>query len=300
LSFKPSEYDSASTARILYFTFEEYANYWQIITDVFSRQAVEFGGFYRYAEQNRRKRGTQEVDAAFLEQIEGWRDILANNLILRNSHLTSRQLNFTVQQTIDRIVFLRICEDRGIEKYGQLLKLIHSKNIYSQLLQHFYHADARYNSGLFHFQTEQHREQPDLLTPLLQIDDKPLKDILKHLYYPASPYEFSVLSADILGQIYEQFLGKVIHLTAHRSAIVEDKPEVKKAGGVFYTPIYIVDYIVKNTIGVLLADKQLKKPPILKIIDPACGSGSFYWVFINIFLIGIKIFIYKIRKNGQQ
>ena len=75
-----------------------------------------------------------------------------------------------------------------------------------------------------------------------------LKDILKSLYYPDSPYEFSVLPADILGQVYEQFLGKVIRLTAHR-AVVEDKPEVNKAGGVFYTPTYIVKYIVQNTVG---------------------------------------------------
>ena len=94
---------------------------------------------------------------------------------------------------------------------------------------------------------------PDELTLSLSIDDKPLKDIIKGLYYPESPYEFSVLSADILGQVYEQFLGKVIRLTDGHRAVVEDKPEVKKAGGVYYTPTYIVDYIVKNTVGSLLA-----------------------------------------------
>ena len=45
-----------------------------------------------------------------------------------------------------------------------------------------------------------------------------------------------MLPADILGQVYEQFLGKVIRLTAGHRAVVEDKPEVRKAGGVFYTP----------------------------------------------------------------
>ena len=102
-----------------------------------------------------------------------------------------------------------------------------------------------------------------------------LKDILKRLYYPDSPYEFSVLPADILGQVYEQFLGKVIRLTAGHQAEVEDKPEVKKAGGVYYTPTYIVDYIVKNTVGKLLEGKTPKKAAELRILDPACGSGSF-------------------------
>ena len=85
--------------------------------------------------------------------------------------------------------------------------------------------------------------------PSLNIDDKTLKDIIKRLYFPDSPYEFSVLPAEILGQIYEQFLGKVIRLTEGHQAVVEDKPEVKKAGGVKYTPVYIVEYIVQNTLG---------------------------------------------------
>src|SRR6185312_841940 len=74
---------------------------------------------------------------------------------------------------------------------------------------------------------------------------------------------------------YEQFLGKVIRLTENHQAKVEDKPEVKKAGGVYYTPTYIVDYIVQNTVGKLLEGKTLKQAAALKILDPACGSGSF-------------------------
>jgi hypothetical protein len=137
-------------------------------------------------------------------------------------------------------------------------------------------ADDRYNSGLFHFRHEKDEaEPPDNLTPKLTIDDKPLKEILHRLYYPDSPYEFSVLPADILGQVYEQFLGKVIRLTSDHRAVVEDKPEVKKAGGVFYTPTYIVDYIVKNTVGKLLVGKTPKMAQSLRILDPACGSGSF-------------------------
>ena len=63
-----------------------------------------------------------------------------------------------------------------------------------------------------------------------------LRLLLKILYYPNSPYEFSVLSPEILGNVYEQFLGKVIRLTKWPQAKVEEKPEVKKAGGVYYTP----------------------------------------------------------------
>ena len=106
------------------------------------------------------------------------------------------------------------------------------------------------------------------------MDDKVLKEIISDLYYP-SPYVFRHIPADILGQVYERFLGKVIRLTAGHQAKVEEKPEVRKAGGVYYTPTYIVDYIVKNTVGKLLEGKTPAEAAELKIVDPACGSGSF-------------------------
>jgi hypothetical protein len=173
-------------------------------------------------------------------------------------------------------VQLRICEDRGIENYGRLYALLNGETVYARMFELFRLADERYNSGLFHFRYEKERPTaPDELTPSLVIDDKVLKEVIKNLYYPESPYEFSVLPADILGQVYEQFLGKVIRLTPAHQAKVEDKPEVKKAGGVYYTPTYIVDYIVKNTVGKLLEGKNPRQAEKIKILDPACGSGSF-------------------------
>jgi len=137
-------------------------------------------------------------------------------------------------------------------------------------------ADDKYNSGIFHFRPEKDRaEAPDELTLKLKIDDKVLKDIIRRLYYPESPYEFSVLGADILGNVYEQFLGKVIRLTAGHRAVVEEKPEVKKAGGVYYTLAYIVEYIVNNTVGKLCEGKSPRQIEKLRILDLACGSGSF-------------------------
>ncbi|MBW6503959.1 Eco57I restriction-modification methylase domain-containing protein [bacterium] len=273
---KPSAADKASAGRIRYFTYAEYSEKWGEIASVFSKDAVLKGSFDKYAETTRSRRGTAEVDAAFLQEIETWRDLLARNLAIRNPRLSQRELNFGVQRTIDRIIFLRICEDRGIEPEGRLLGLTNAPGIYGRLLELYRKADERYNSGLFHFRQEKGRaEEFDRLTPGLTIEDKVLKDILKNLYYPDSPYEFSVLPADILGQVYEQFLGKVIRLTAGHQAKVEDKPEVKKAGGVFYTPTFIVEYIVRNTVGRLLEGKTPKEAEKITILDPACGSGSF-------------------------
>ena len=273
---RPASTDKASVARTLYIPCEHYDERWDEIAGVFGKQAIQKGSFDAYADSTRAKRGTAEVDTSFLKEIEGWRDALARNIALRNPSLTQRELNYAVQATIDRIIFLRICEDRGIEPYGLLRGLVNGQNTYARLKELFYQADARYNSGLFHFSDEKGRPGiADRLTLELTIDDKVLKDILKRLYYPESPFEFSVLPADILGQVYEQFLGKVIRLTAGHRAVVEDKPEVKKAGGVYYTPTYIVDYIVEHTVGRLLEGMTPKQVSGLRICDPACGSGSF-------------------------
>jgi predicted type IV restriction endonuclease len=273
---RPVKTDSASTARVMYLTYRDYARGWEELAEIFAREAVLKGSFDRYAESTRRKRGTAEVDEAFLGEIEAWRELLARNIALRNPDLTQRELNFAVQRTIDRVVFLRICEDRGVEPYGRMRELLDGEGVYEGLVRLFRRADERYDSGLFYFGAEKGRaDLPDELTPALALDDRPLKQIIGGLYYPDSPYEFSVLPADILGQVYEQFLGKVIRLTPRHRAVVETKPEVKKAGGVYYTPTYVVDYIVRHTLGQLLEGKTPRTAAGLKCLDPACGSGSF-------------------------
>ncbi len=288
---RPSDKDKASAGRINYYTFEEYADRWREIWDVFSREAVWAGSFDQYAQAGK-GRGTSQVDAEFLREIEGWRDTLARNMALRNPHLGIDDLNDAVQRTIDRIIFMRMAEDRHVEPYEQLGRLAaptpgpspaksagEGSSIYADLIDLCRKADARYNAGLFDLSPT-----GDRITPALTVDDKVLKPIISGLYFPQSPYEFSVLPIRVLGNIYEQFLGKVIRLTAAHQAKVEEKPEVRKAGGVFYTPEYIVDYIVKNTVGKWLADHvgaRSPRPgrghpaPTFRVLDAACGSGSF-------------------------
>jgi type I restriction-modification system DNA methylase subunit len=272
---RPNVNDKPSTARIFYCTYKEYGDKWEQIANIFGKEAVRKGLFDTYASEKTTKRGTTTVDKEFLAEIEGWRNELAKNIAIRNGKLSVYDLNFAVQKTIDRILFLRICEDRGIERSEQLLGLISGSRIYPRLFELFEKADEKYNSGIFHFRREKDRpEGPDELSAKLKVDDDILKKIIRNLYYPC-PYEFSVMPAEILGQVYEQFLGKVIRLTESHQAKVEPKPEVKKAGGVYYTPSYIVDYIVKNTVGKLCENKTPKQIEKLKILDPACGSGSF-------------------------
>ena len=243
---KPSAKDKAGAARIAYYTFSEYLARLDEIYSRFSYAAMEKGNFDRYAE-SKKPRAVQPVDEAFLEDIEGWRKKLAQNISLRNQRLTVYDINYAVQVIIDRIIFLRIAEDRGIEPAEKLHASTNGANIYRRLLELFYECDDKYNSGLFDFKTE----KADRLTPQLKIDDQILQEIIASLYDDC-PYIFKEFTSDILGSIYERFLGKVIRLTAGHQAKVEDKPEVKKAGGVYYTPKYIVDYIVENTVGRLI------------------------------------------------
>jgi hypothetical protein len=273
---EPAPTDRASTARILYLRFSEYIDRWDEIAGRFSKQAILKGSFDQFAESTKAKRGTTTVDEAFLREIETWRSSLASNLALRNSDLSQPELNFAVQSTIDRIIFLRICEDRGIEPYGQLRNIAERSHVYTELSNLFRHADDKYNSGLFHFRKELGREADvDTLSLALHFDDRVLSELIGRLYYPQSPYAFSVLPADILGQVYEKFLGQVIRLTPAHRAVVEPKPEVRKAGGVYYTPTFVVESMIRWTLDSVLESATPRSVERLRILDPASGSGSF-------------------------
>lgn len=265
---KPNPTDKSSVARVKYFTFNDYVAEWDFLWNTFSKEAVLKGSFDKFTSGNANKKGTATVDKEFLQSLDQWRTLLAETISKENKQLDEDELNFVVQQTLDRIIFLRICEDRSIEPYGSLQNVLKTGDYYQNLLLEFKQADDKYNSGLFDF-------KKDKLSHQLTINNKTLKTIINQLYYPDCPYEFSVLSVEILGSAYEQFLGKTITINNRGKAVIELKPEVRKAGGVYYTPQYIVDYIVANTIGNLTKNKTPNQVAEIKIVDPACGSGSF-------------------------
>ncbi len=279
---KPLPTDKASVARIKYLTFKDYLNEFDFIWDTFSKERVLKGSFDKFVQGNLNKKGTATVDKEFLQSLDSWRTYLATSISRNNKQLDEEEINFAVQQTIDRIIFLRIAEDRSVEPYGTLKEAVKSGEFYKNLFRQFEQADEKYNSGLFDF-------KKDKICKGLSVENKIIKTIINELYYPESPYEFSVLSVEILGSAYEQFLGKVIRITPGHIAKVEEKPEVRKAGGVYYTPQYVVDYIVQNTVGKLTEGKTPKEISKLKIVDPACGSGSF--------LIGAYQYLLDWHKN---
>ena len=276
---EPTGDDPPGIARELYLTYEEYLENWEDNVGLFARESVLKRKHRRVLED--KPAGILRVDEAFLRQLESWRDVLAKHIFKQAQFLDitldSRRLNELVTRTINRIVFLRIAEDRSLEDPGRLDSATRARsNIYSKIKSQFHAADKRYNSGLFHFDPKVvDRGEADELAMNIHINDDVISHIIQDLYPPKSLYQFSVISADILGQVYERFLGKVIEVTGPNDVSVEEKPEVRKAGGVYYTPDYIVDYIVENTVGKLLEGKTPEEVANLRILDPACGSGSF-------------------------
>ncbi len=279
---EPRQGDSPEEARILYLTHSQYLDEWERLRAALSPEAVRQGAHRDLLETT--AKGVLRVDEAFLRDMETWRADLAPDIYKQarfiNRQLSQREINHLVQRTIDRIVFLRIAEDRNLESYGRLERAASvRRNSYNQIKTLYLDADRKYNSGLFHFDpSDKSRPDADTLSLDIRIGDGILRKIIGDLYPPKSRYQFSVISADILGQVYERFLGKVIEVRSdgiETAVSVEEKPEVRKAGGVYYTPAYIVEYIVENTVGALLAGKTPGEAMKLRVLDPACGSGSF-------------------------
>lgn len=290
---KPNPTDRASVARLKYITFKEYIKEFDFIWETLSKERVLKGSFDKFVQSDTYKKGTTTVDKEFLQSLDKWRTSLAINIAQRNHSLDEDEINFVVQQTIDRIIFLRIAEDRNVEPYGNLKHVLSQGDYYNNLFHQFNRADEKYNSGLFDF-------KKDKLSKHLVLDNKIIKSIINELYYPESPYEFSVLSVEILGSAYEQFLGKQIKIDKTHKVQIEAKPEVRKAGGVYYTPQYVVGYIVNKTIGTLINGRSPKEISKIKILDPACGSGSFLIGAFQFLLDYHKDYYIKKRKSLKK
>ncbi len=251
--------------------YRQYLDHWNSLYDVFSKEAV--GKNSLAALVGKVHRLTKTLDREFLADLTRWRELLARKVALDNVGLAVEQINECVQRILDRLVFIRNLEDREIEQQGFLHVLSaplsdssdSKEGIYSRLVPIFERLDREYNGLIF----KKH------LSDEIIVDDRSLREIILQLYPRKSPYRFDVIEPEILGRIYEKFLGSKIRLTEAHRAKVEEKPEVRHAGGVYYTPEWVVDHIVENTVGKLIAGKTPLEIEQLKILDPACGSGSF-------------------------
>jgi len=257
---------------------------------LFSREAFRDGGFEAYVAKLPRPKkvgkqlgllrtGTQPVDAAFLTDLEVYRETLAKLLKAADHTLDGDALTELVQRILDRLVFLRFLEDKLIETEIQVHHFSRAAGGHSwaKFLAASRKLNDRYNGIVF-------KHHPLLDDPKrLPIDDARFADLCEELSHTKSSYAFNYIPIHIFGSIYERFLGKVI-VTTEQRVRVEEKPEVRKAGGVYYTPEYIVRYICEQTVGRLIEGKTPTQIAKMRFADIACGSGSFLLVIYDLLL----------------
>jgi adenine-specific DNA-methyltransferase len=276
--FKP-DLETALQRNLKKFHYSQFADkekfaeiYW-----LFSHEAVAGGSLEKYAETLPKKRdavqrghfkgGFQSIDEAFLEELDAHRDTLAHIFKNSNPKLDGEALTEATQRTLDRLVFTRFLEDKLIEPQYLVARFGERCSAWGDFIATSRRLDDIYNGIVF--------KKNDILdSPTFKVNEDQFREICEALCHINSPYDFNAIPIHILGSIYERFLGKVIVATDKR-AHVEEKPEVRKAGGVYYTPEYIVRYIVENTVGKLIEGKTPAQIAGMKFADIACGSGSF-------------------------
>jgi len=204
----------------------------------------------------------KQVGVKLFEDLMSWRILLTKEFKKQND-LSREELDEGVQRVLDRLIFIRTAEDRKIEQ-NVLMGILRSgkAGLYRQLAKEFRDLDEGFNSKLFapHYCEE------------WKADDKVIAEVIKGIYETKDGYryDFSAISSDVLGGIYEQYLG---YVQGRKSE--EKQKSKRKSQGIYYTPKYIVDYIVKETLGEALKNTKPKDIAKIKVLDPACGSGSF-------------------------
>lgn len=239
---------------------------------ILSKQEVSGGSLETLLKKDAAsKRLRIPVDKSFLNDMTDWREQLAKDLYRQNSELSVRTINDIVQRILDRLVFIRICEDRNILESRSLSELVDLWRLEGKRRPIQYHLNILFRKVNDDLNGEIFKPHD---CERYEFDSELLARIINNLYFPNCPYRFDVIGVELLGTIYERYLGKTIRLTPQRIK-VEDKPEVRHAGGVYYTPKYIVDYIVDKTVGRIISGKTPGEISKIRILDPACGSGSF-------------------------
>ena len=263
---RPEEGDDANTSLYRKYHFEDYVAKYQEIADLISRDTVYSGRYDEIVKTDFQSdnRFSTKIDETFLKQINQWRleigrYLYENKADYRDIHV----LNDTVQDFINQIIFLRICEDRKLPLYMRLYETAEDQaDLQEALTAVFRDADKRYNSGLFKNES-----------PIFDLNCGMIYDMIESLYYPKTPYMFTIIEPGILGKIYESFLTESLVLEDGRIALAHKKEYIYKS--VVSTPLEIVKYMVKNTLEPLCRGKSPKEILHVKIADIACGSGVF-------------------------
>lgn len=254
---------------------ERFAQLWLLSKEAFEKDLLD-----KEAEKYGKKLQKISVSALLYKDLQKCRDILTKNLSQWNPKVAKDLLDEGVQKLLDRLIFIRVAEDRGIEP-STLIPMLrqwqasgHKEHLYQSMVKKFRELNEVYNSNLFSPHPFEEWEEHSGAT-------EEIIDILygKRGYYE---YDFKAMPADILGSVYENYLGYRLAQSKKGVTVAKDAKK-RKEQGIYYTPNFIVEYIVKNALGPVL-DKcrsvaDLKK---IKVLDPACGSGSFLVKAMNL------------------
>jgi len=264
--------DKLIDSRIIVFQHSDYISRFDELW-LLSKDSFKEGLLDKFAESRFKKRTRRAIDNQLLSDMIKFREMLSKDIVKNNQDrlLSEADVEEIVQRIIDRLIFIRNAEDR---EYAPILLLSKIREwedarkgrLVEHIRQVYKKFDDDYNSKLF----------APHACDVVVIDNDALKTVIKGLYFTSDnihKYDFSIIDADILGRIYEQYLGAILHKTQKRTTL-EESPNRRKEQGIYYTPPYIVDYIIKSTLGELLKSKAIDVESI-KILDPACGSGSF-------------------------
>ena len=242
-----------------------------------SREAVSNGALAKFAAElprNGRKAPSkldlERMDNVFLAELDEHRRTLARAFKAGNPALQGETLTEITQRVIDRLVFIRFLEDRLIEPHPLVAEFGNGKGsstAWKDFITTSRRLDTVYNGIVF-------KRHGIIDAPKFRLDDVVFKEVCDRLSHRNALFNFARIPIHILGSIYERFLGKVISVKG-KSVDVVEKPEVRKAGGVYYTPQYIVQYIVDETVSKLIAEHGEDSLQHFRFADLACGSGSF-------------------------
>ncbi len=240
----------------------------------FSKGAFENNILDNEALKYGKKQLKNPINKQLLQDMIHFREVLSKDIVRNNQgkNLNQNDLDESVQRILDRLIFIRNAEDRGLEE-NQLQSIVrqwYSKgkgHLVKEISRIYKDYDDKYNSKLF-----AHHLCDDLY-----IDNEALQEVIEGLNHSKDNsyrYDFSIIESDVLGNIYEQYLGNILKSTPKRAKLEESKTH-RKEQGVYYTPSYIVEYIVKNTVCEYIKTHTPEEIKKVRILDPACGSGSF-------------------------
>lgn len=285
-SVKVDKDDTFQKALIKKYHYTEYESKFEEIKKFLGKGAVYSGAFETEWKEIETKINQYSIDNLFLNQINEWRKVLGAEIYKHGPKIDEQQLNDVVQSYLNRVLFLRVCEDRNLEDYQTLLKFANA-NDFKALIKKFEQADKRYNSGLF---------DQLLKDKIVENVSSVFWTIIKQLYYPESPYSFSVFSSDILGSIYEIFLSEKLAIENKAIALVKKPENIDR--DIITTPTFIISDILRNTVLVKCQGKTDKEILKLKFADISCGSGAF---LLELFQLLNDILIdYYLKKDKSK